>query len=102
MSFYKWLMDTKFFQWGFNQNWAVWFHQLGGAVGARIGIEFWTDLQVIIGMLLITLGWELIEFIVGGWEEGMINIYGSLERWFYDSLGDVVGAMVMVLLVTLQ
>jgi hypothetical protein len=47
---------------------------------------------VLLVIFLITIAWEVFEFVIDGGEQGMINIYGSLERWFYDSLGDVVGA----------
>ena len=94
MSFFK-----KLFKWGFLGNVWISVHMGGGAIGARIGIEFWTDLQVLIGMFVITILWEVYEFIKHGGKAGMIKIYGSLIRWFYDSLGDVVGANLMALVV---
>jgi len=94
MSFFKKLLD-----WGFFGNTWCWFHQLGGAVGARVGLVFFSPLEVLVGMFVLVMAWETIEVIYEG-IDGLIKIYGSLERWFYDSLGDVLGAMIMVILIT--
>ena len=94
----KW-MDWKFFKWGMFGNVWAWFHIAGGAVLARFLSEFFGDITSIILVLLVTLLWELLEFIFDGGKEGMIKIYGSMERWFYDSLGDVTGAMFVASLV---
>ncbi len=96
MNFLKHFLD-----WGLNGNVWIWFHMLGGAVGARIGIEFFSATRVLIAILILTLLWEVFEFIFDGGFEGMIKIYGSLERWKYDSIGDIIGAMVMAMLVVL-
>jgi hypothetical protein len=99
--FYEWLMDTKLFQWGFNQNWAVWFHILGGGIGAKIALIWLSPAIALLVIFLITILWEVLEFVIDGGEQGMIDIYGSLERWFYDSLGDVIGANLMALTVVI-
>jgi hypothetical protein len=85
-------MIRKLIDWGFMHNTWAWFHILGGGVGAKIAL-IWLDASMaLLVIFLITIAWEVFEFIVDGGEQGMIDIYGSLERWFYDSLGDVVGA----------
>jgi len=85
-------MIRKLIEWGFMKNTWAWFHILGGGIGARLALIWLDDYVVLLVIFLITIAWEVFEFIVDGGEQGMIDIYGSLERWFYDSLGDVVGA----------
>jgi len=99
--FYTWLMNTKFFKWGFNQNWAIWFHMGAGAVGAKIAMNYFSNWNSLLVISLLAVLWELVEFECDGGINGMIKIYGSLERWFYDSLGDIIGAMLMAYVVVL-
>jgi hypothetical protein len=89
----------KIWEWSIMGNSWLWFHMGGGAVGARIGMCFFDSNEVAIVMFLLIILWEIIEVFYEG-IDGLIKIYGSLERWFYDSLGDVLGAMIMVLLIT--
>lgn len=93
--------DWKFFKWGFFGNTWIWFHMLGGGVGAFILLPFMAALKILLTMLVITLLWEVYEFIKEGGFAGVKKVYGSVERWFYDSLGDVIGAMLISLLVAL-
>jgi len=88
----------KLLKWGFNGNVWIWFHMLFGGIGARIGIEFLSVTYTLLVVLTLALIWEVIEFIVDGGTEGMIKIYGSVERWEYDSLGDVLGTMAIAVL----
>ena len=94
-------MIRKFWNWGLMDNCWAWFHMLFGGIGARISLALgFSKLETVIIVLVLALGWEVIEFYWDGGKAGMIKIYKTLERWFYDSLGDVVGAMVIALLVT--
>ena len=86
-------MNTKFFKWGFNENWAIWAHMAGGALGGFTFPFFMTTDQSFWLLVAIIFLWEVYEFIKGGGVKGMIKVYGSLEHWFYDSLGDVSGAL---------
>ena len=90
---------SKFLKWGLNGNVWIWFHMLFGGIGARIGIEFFSGYVTAFIILMLALIWEVVEYYIDGKAQGMIKIYGSIERWFYDSLGDVVGAMWIALLV---
>ncbi len=89
----------KIIQWSIFGNRWLWFHMGGGAVGANIGMRFLSEWQTFSIMVILILLWEVFEFIKDGGVTGMIVIYGSLERWFYDSLGDVVGGIAMLALV---
>ena len=100
MQWYKWLMNTKFFRWGFNENWAIWFHMLFGGIGAKISDAIgYSCIKTMIIILGLAIGWEVIEFLWDGGIKGMIKIYGSLERWIYDCLGDIIMAVIIAWLV---
>ena len=94
-------MNTKFFKWGFNENWAIWFHMGAGAVGAKIAQYALAEGNALLSIFVLAVLWEVVEFIIDGGEAGMVKIYGSLDRWFFDSLGDVAGAMAMAYVVVL-
>lgn len=85
-------MLKKLIEWGFMQNTWAWFHILGGGVGAKLFLIYFSKWESLAFVFIITILWEVFEFVIDGGKQGMIDIYGSLERWFYDSLGDVVGA----------
>jgi len=93
--------DWKFFKWGVFGNVWLWFHLCGGVVGAKIALIYLDQWSALLAIALLTVVWEIIEFIVDGGVKGMVKIYGSLERWAYDSLGDIVGACLMALVVVM-
>lgn len=80
---------AKFYEWGFRDNKYVWFHILAGGFGTAL-FGIWP-------MLILAVGWEMIEYK----KDDIMKIYGSKERWMYDALGDVVGAILCGLLVLL-
>ena len=91
----------KLLNWGFKYNVWAWFHIMAGAIGAKIALMFMGRWESLFLIFMLALAWELVEFIIDGGVGGMIKIYGSMERWFYDCLGDVVGAVLMALVVVL-
>ena len=95
MNWEQWL----FFKWGFFGNVWVWFHMAGGGIGAFACSRYLKKRVSMMVMFSITILWELIELIGDGGIQGMIDIYGSIERYLYDSLGDVCGAMFIAILV---
>ncbi len=91
--------DWKFFKWGFFKNTWAWFHIMFGGIGARLFLIVLDKYQTMALVLLITIIWEVVEYFADGGKEGMIDIYGSLERWAYDSAGDILGANLMAIIV---
>ena len=89
---------TKLLEWGFQQNVWIFFHLIAGGVGANIAKRFMGKWQSVLAVFSLAFSWEVFEFFYDGRVQGMIEIYGSMERWFYDSLFDVVGAMIVALL----
>ena len=94
-------MVRKFWEWGLMQNVWAWFHIMGGGICAKF-LSFYIDKwYALLITIVLTILWEVFEFLVDGGKQGMINIYGSLERWAYDSAGDILGANLMALIVIL-
>ena len=92
-------MVKKFWEWGLMGNVWAWFHIFFGGLGAKL-FSFYFDVgYTLLIVFVITILWEVFEFIKGGGKQGMINIYGSLERWAYDSAGDIIGANLMSVIV---
>ena len=83
----------KLLYWGFNGNSWCWFHILAGGLIAKF-CGFWT-------VVVLAFGWEIIEFFLesGGSLENCKKTYGSVERWVYDSIGDIIGAIICAAIV---
>ena len=73
----------------------------GGAVGAKISLLYMDKWNAMLFMFLITILWEMLEFVMDDGFPGIIKTYGSIERWLYDSFGDVLGAMLMAFIVVI-
>ena len=74
---------------------------MAGAIGAKLGLIWFSKWESLAIIILLAIGWEVIEFFWDGGKEGMVHVYGSLKIWFYDVLGDVVGAGLMAFVVIL-
>jgi len=93
------LFSIPLIKYGFCLNQWVWFHILGGGVLARILLIWFGPWET---AALITVGavfWEVIEFFIetGG---NPARVYGSIQRWAWDSLGDILGTVACALLVS--
>ena len=89
----------KFLEWGLNGNVWIWFHIFGGEFYGKFARYKLDKITTFLSLFAITIAWELYEFLIDGGVPGMIAIYGSLERWAYDSAGDILGALLACLLV---
>jgi len=94
-------MIRKFWDWGLMDNVWAWFHIFFGGLGARLFLEVLEPSQALALVFLITILWEIIEYASVGGKDGVIDIYGSVERWIYDSAGDIIGANLMALIVVI-
>ena len=74
----------------------LWFHILGAGILAKIGIIFLPALITVLIIFAIAIIWEIIELYVQG-----TKVYGNTKIWFADSLGDVLGAVLMALVVVI-
>jgi hypothetical protein len=89
------IIASKFIKWGFNGNVWSWFHILGGGVLARILIIWLDPGRTLLWVLIIALLWEVFEWYAEDQEE----VYGSVERFWWDAAGDVIGAVACAVLV---
>ena len=89
----------KFLEYGLNGNVWIWFHIMAGGFFAKIALIWFDKTETMVIILVSAILWEVIEYYWDGKAEGMVDIYGSIERWFYDSLGDVIGAVLMAIIV---
>lgn len=91
-----------FWLFGIKHNTGLAFHILGG-IGFHFiftnffGCSIWESRRWV---LLIAIGREVLEVIVsrykyGSWQNALVKTkYKTTKNWFYDSLGDILGAMV--------
>ena len=97
----KWY--KKLLCWGFCGNYWEWFHLLAGGSIAKIADIWLSGLLSVIIVFVIAVIWERIEFKVeckGDWEI-VKKIYGSVERYWYDTAGDIILAGLCAILVIL-
>lgn len=84
--------DRSVFDKALLQNQWLWFHMTGGAVYAKIGQGLkMKKTTTIVSLLAICLAWEAFEYAT----DDVSKTYGSKTNFAYDSLGDILGAMVM-------
>lgn len=81
-----------FWLFGIKHNTGLSFHILGG-IGFAI-------LLPIVWVVFIAIMWEVIEVIAslykyGSWQDAIVKTkYKTTKNWFYNSVGDVLGALI--------
>jgi len=80
----------NFIKMGLCQNQWAWFHLLAGALGTKIFLMFFSNAYSFLLVVIATIGWEIIEYKIEG-----IGAYFNREKWFYDTLGDIVSVWVL-------
>lgn len=106
------LRHSKLIDWGFCKNQWLWFHLFASTILTKLLLFFQVStvlfvfkyvpisIATVINMVVAILLWELIEFFVenkGKWSNVEKN-YGSVEKWKYDTIGDILGAVFIVLI----
>jgi len=84
-------------KYGFLNNKWLWFHILGAAFLFRLGLHWLTEQQSFLAVLLIAVLWEVYEYLTSDIEK----IYGSRKLFFLDSLGDILGSLLIMLIMVL-
>ena len=93
------LLQCKLIKWGLNGNTWVWFHILGGGVLARFLMLFgWSDVKIMVTVTVVALLWEVFEYFIET-KGDPAQVYGSVDRWFWDSVGDVLGTIFCAFLI---
>lgn len=97
----KKLRNSKLIDMGFCRNQWVWAHIFLGAIIfnslVACNVVVWLSMVITISVAII---WEFIEFFVeneGSWDKVKEN-YGSIEKWKYDSIGDVLSVVIIILI----
>lgn len=90
------LIHSKFIQLALCGNVWIWFHILAAALGTRLFLLKFSQKVTMLIVSAIVLLWEVYEVVVGG---ELAQTYGSLERYFYDTAGDIIAAMVVSIIV---
>lgn len=98
----KWY--EKLLYWGFCGNYWGWFHAIVGGIIAKVADIWLTDRLSIFIVIVIAIIWERIEFKIeyGGDWEIVKKKYGSIERYWYDTFGDIILAVLFAIVVVLN
>lgn len=90
-----------FWLFGFKHNTRLAFHVVGGKffnwVAMGHGELYWAAKGWV---LIIAIGFEIVQAIAslykyGSWQEALIKTkYKTTKNWLYDSLGDIIGAVI--------
>jgi len=91
------MMFKKLIEYGFCKNYWVWFHILAGGILARIFQLFvQNDWTVFFFVAIVAIVWEGYEFAIEYKRslKKVVEIYGSKEKYLYDCIGDVLGALI--------
>ena len=76
----------RFYTFGVKLNFYLWFHILAGA--------FLSNFVSIFDILVIALLWEFIEFLTLLMNKNRLKReYNNWEFFFYDAIGDILGAI---------
>ena len=76
----------------------LWFHIMAGGFLAKILFLIFKNGQLAVDIVIaLAILWELLEYL----KNDIIKIYGNKKRFFLDSLGDIVGAVIMAIIVIL-
>ena len=95
-SFTLFIHNTPFINYGFCQNDGIWMHLIGGAILSKIIRTRFSYLKTILIILAIAIIWEIIEIYIETPNLGaMLAIYGSTTRYIYDTIGDILGAVII-------
>lgn len=106
------IKNSQIIKLGFCENKWVWFHMLAGLFFYNLFIAldvltiffFFPVVNVflasIVNTFIIAILWEFVEFFIennGEWKNVEKN-YGSIEKWKYDTAGDIFGVVLIILI----
>jgi len=80
----------------FNNYW-LWFHIMAGGAFAKLLNLFLSDFWSIVILSAVAILWEIYELLTSDIQ----IIYGSYKHFFLDSLGDILGAVIMGIIVVI-
>ena len=92
--------NAGFYDEGVYNNHFLWFHVMGGAILTVALVKIF-DLKPLTAFVLVSalaISWEVFEYL----NNDVVVIYGSQQRWAYDSTADILGAVIPSLTITLM
>lgn len=95
------IRKSKLVDLGFCRNQWVWFHILFGALLfnglVALNVVWWASALITIVLACL---WEFAEYYIenDGQMGKIIMNYGSKEKWKYDTIGDILGVVLVVLI----
>lgn len=95
-------VKSEFIQHAFCLNRYVWFHMIAGGLIAKIeplyGMTFIEGVSLV---ALLAIFWEVLEFIFESKFslENAAKTYGSVKYYAYDTIGDILGAVIIAMIV---
>jgi len=105
----KEIINSKLVKLGFCQNYWITFHIYSAMIGVIImGLLGLSNTQILGVSFLIMILWELVEFKyeiqnvmlkknIKGIDWSLTN-YKYKEKWIYDTVGDILGAFISVVI----
>lgn len=89
----------KLLVWGFCQNYWVWFHAIAAGILTRILQSILSNSwAIVIIVAIMAFAWEAIEYQFET-NRNPADVYGTRERWAYDSLGDIIIAIIVAIMI---
>jgi uncharacterized membrane protein len=66
----------------------------------RTRFSFWKTVLIIFA---IAIAWEIIEyFLEASTAAAMLDVYGSVARYAYDTTADIIGAVIITIIANLE
>lgn len=87
-----------FFKWAFLQNQWLWFHMLAAAIIAR-GLSYLLKPG---DALILISGFAIFFEFVEYFSTDIEKVYGSHTRFFFDAIGDILGALSIAAIVLVR
>ena len=76
---------------------------LSAAIGTKILQQYLDTMFVIFWVLIIIIGWEIVEYIFEiKFKPFKDTPYKTFEIWWYDTLGDSLGAFLIMIIMIIQ
>ena len=98
-SFVGFMQGIPFINYGFGHNEGIWMHIIGAAILAKIIRIKFSYIATIFIVLLIAIVWEAVEIYIETPNlAAILSIYGTMARYMYDTVGDIVGAVLITVI----
>jgi len=94
------LLNLKLIKYGFCQNYWVWAHIFLALILGKLltALALGLIIKFIITFIVAIL-WEVFEYYIIHGKENIIKIYKTREKWKWDTVGDIVAALLAILFV---